>query len=185
MAPDHRETILTIQDVDQTSIKYISHDNTESNWIAPDGPLRVPESNLDLHDPGRSTGMYMDIFVRGVGVRLSHNKNHVIKKLKSARETGELETEGENSGRIFGSYFDLPNHYSNNIVETDSEFILTESTCAIAKTADVSFKTALAADFKREYKNIEFLRKQRPGAGGMIALPSVASLKTGKYLFIL
>ena len=42
---DPKETILTIQDVDKDGIKYISHDNTESNWVAPDGPLRVPQSN--------------------------------------------------------------------------------------------------------------------------------------------
>ena len=187
---DPKETILTIQDVDKDGIKYISHDNTESNWVAPDGPLRVPQSNLDLLDFGRSTGTSMDIFVRGVGVGLTHTENLIIKKLKSARETGELETEGENAkkppfGRIFESYFDLPNHYSNNIVITDSDFILPERTCAIAITADVSFKTALAADFKREYKNIEFLWKQRPGVGGMIALPPVASQIPGKYLCFL
>ena len=95
----------------------------------------------------------MDIFVQGVGLGLTHTKKLIIKKLKSARETGELETEGENGkkpafGRIFESYFDLPNHYSNNIVITDSDFIFTERTCAIAITADVGFKTALAADFK-------------------------------------
>ena len=44
---------------------------------------------------------------------------------------------------------------------------------------------ALAADFKREYKNIEFLWKQRPGVGGMIALPPVASQIPGKYLCFL
>ena len=70
----------------------------------------------------------MDIFVRGVGVGLTNTKN-LIKKLKSVRETGELETQGENAkkppfGRFFESYFDLPNHYSNNIVITDSDFIL-------------------------------------------------------------
>ena len=54
-------------------------------------------------------------------------------------------------GRIFETYFDLPNHYSNNIIVTDSDSILRERTCAIAITADVSFKTAPAADFKREY----------------------------------
>ena len=173
---DPKETILTIQDVDKDGIKYVSHDNTESNWVAPDGPLRVPQSNLDLLDFGRSTGKSMDIFVRGVGIGFTHTKNLIIKKLKLARETGELETEGENAkkppfGRIFESYFDLPSHYSNNIVITDSVFILTERTCAIAITADVSFKTALAADFKREHRNIEFLWKQRLGVGGMIALP--------------
>ena len=87
----------------------------------------------------------MDIFVRGVEVGHTHTENLIIKKLKSARETGELETEGENAkkppfGQIFESYFDLTNHSSNNIVITDSDFILTECTCAIAMTADVSFK---------------------------------------------
>ena len=129
----------------------------------------------------------MDIFVRGVGVGLTHIENLILKKLKYARETGELETEGENAkkpafGRIFDSYFDQPNHYLSNIVVTDSDFILTERPCAIAIIADVSLKTALAVDFQREYKNIEFLWKQRPGVGGMIALPPVASQIPGKYL---
>ena len=68
---------------------------------------------------------------------------------------------------------------------TDSDFILKERTCAIAITADVSLKTALAADFKREYKNIKLLWKQRPGVGGMIALPPVASQIPGKHLSFL
>ena len=72
---DPKETILTIQGVDHHSIKYISHDKTESNWVAPDGPLRVPECNLDLLNFGRSTGTSMDIFVRGVGVGLTEAKN--------------------------------------------------------------------------------------------------------------
>ena len=93
-------------------------------------------------------------------VVLTHAENLIIKKLKMTRETEELETEGENFkkapfGRIFESYFDVPNHYSNNIVITDSVFILTERICAIAITADKSFKTAPATDFKRDYKNIE------------------------------
>ena len=158
---DPKKTKLTIQEVDKDGIKYVIHDNTESKWVAPDGPLRVPQSNLDLLDLGRSTGTSMDIFVRGVGVGLTHTENLIIKKLKSARETGELETEGENVkkppfGRIFQSYFDLPNHYLNNIIITDSDFILTERTCARAITAAVSFKTALAADFKREFLKSSF-----------------------------
>ena len=102
----------------------------------------------------------------------------------------KLETEGENDkkppfGQNFKSYCDLPDHNSNNTIVTDSDFPLTEHTCAIAITADVSFKTALAADFKREYKNIEFLWKQRPSMGGMIAMPPVASKIPGKYLCFL
>ena len=116
--------------------------------------------------------------------------HQMIKTLKSAKEIGELETEGENAtkplfGRIFESQFDLPNHCSNNIIVTDSDFILTERTCAIPMTADVIFKTALAADFKREYNNIEFLWKQRPGEGGMIAFHPVASQIPGNYLCFL
>ena len=49
----------------------------------------------------------------------------------------------------------------------------------------MSFKTALATDFKREYKNIEILWKQRPGIGGVAALPPAASQIPGKYLCFL
>ena len=65
---------------------------------------------------------------------------------------------------------------------TNSYFILTDRTCAIAITADMSFKTALAANFKREYKNIEFLWKLRPGKGGEEASLPAASHIPGKYL---
>ena len=117
---DPKEITLTIQDIDQTGINYISHDNTESNWVTPDGPLRVPASNLDLLGCGRSTGTLMHIFVRGVGVGLTHTEHLMITKLKSAKKTGKLETESKNAkkplfGRIFVSYFDLPNHYSNKV----------------------------------------------------------------------
>ena len=59
---DPKETILTIQDVDKDRIEYFSHENTESNWVAPDGPLRVLQSNLDLLEFGLSTGTSMELF---------------------------------------------------------------------------------------------------------------------------
>ena len=46
----------------------------------------------------------------------------------------------------------------------------------------MSIRTALAADFRREYKNTEFLWKQRPGKGGVAALPLAASQIEEKYL---
>ena len=150
--------------------------------------LLIPAPNLDLISGMRSTGTSMDNFVRGVGVRLTHIENLLIKKLRISRETGDLEAEtGENPkkpdiGRVVESYFNLPNEYSSSIILTDSDFILTNRTCPIAITADMSFRTALAADFRREYKNIEFLWKQRPGIGGVAALPPVASQIPGKYL---
>ena len=145
-----RERVSIVQDIDQSSIMYISHDKTESNWIASDRQLCVPESKLDLLGLGQSTRLSMCFFVPGVRVGLPHIKNLMIENLKSAKKTWELEPEGENSlknQRIFRSNFDLPNHYTNNIpVMTDSDFMLTKRMCAIAITKDVSFKLALAAD---------------------------------------
>ena len=99
-------------------------------------------------------------------------------------ETGE-EPKKPDIMRVVESYFNLPNEYSSSIILTNSDFILSDRTCAIAITADMSFKIALAADFKREYKNIEFLWQQRPGIGGIEALPPAASQIPGKNLCFL
>ena len=112
----------------------------------------------------------MVIFVRAVGVGFTHTEKLLLKKLKIAKESGDLGAEsGEDPkepdlGRLVESYFNLP-------FENSSSIILTDRTCAVAITADMSFRTALSAYFKREYKNIEFLWEQRPGIGGVAALP--------------
>ena len=191
MTSDPKETSVTIQDVDRESIKYMRTEREDPSWAAQEGRLLIPASNLDLIPSMRSTGTSMDIFVRGVGVGLTHTENLIIKNLRIARKTGELEAEtGEEPkkpdiGWVVESNFTLSNEYSSNIILTDSDFILTNRTCAIAITADMSFRTALAADFKREYKNIEFLWKQRPGVGGVAVLPPAASQIPGKFLCFL
>ena len=188
---DPEDTSVTIQDVDRESMKYIKTERDDPSWAAQEGRLLIPAFNLDLIPGMRSTGTSMDIFVRGVGLGLTHTENLIIKKLRITRETGDLEAEtGEEPkkpeiGRVVESYFNLPNEYSSNIILTDSDFILTNRTCAIAITADMSFRTALAADFKRENKNVEFLWKQRPGIGGVAALPQAVSQTPGKYLCFL
>ena len=68
---------------------------------------------------------------------------------------------------------------------TDSDFILSDRTSAICITADMSLNTRLEADFKREYQNVEFLFRQRPGLGGMAALPPSVSQVPAKYLCFL
>ena len=182
---DPEETSVTIQEVNCESIKYMKTEQDDPSWVAQEGRLLIPASNLDLIPVMRSTGTSMDIFVRGVAVGFDN------KKLRIAREIGDLEAEaGEEPtkpdlGRVVESYFNLPNEHSSNIILTDSDFILTNRTCSIAITADMSFRTALAADFKREYKNIEFLWKQRPGVGGVAALPPAVSQIPGKYLCFL
>ena len=76
------------------------------------------------------------------------------------RETSELELDEEETeptiGRNFKSNFENPNEYSENIMITDSDFILSDRTSAICITADISFRSRLEADFRREYQNVEF-----------------------------
>ena len=171
--------------------KYIKTERDDPSWVAQEGQLLILASNLDLISGMRSTGTSMDISVRGVGVGLTHTEKLLIKPLKIAKETGNLEAEiGEDPkkldiGRVVESYFNLPNEYPISIILTDSDFILTNRTCALAITADMSLRTALAADFKREYKNIEFLWKQRPGIGGVAALPPAASQIPEKLSLVL
>ena len=113
----------------------------------------------------------------------------MIKKLREVREKCALELEGEEAeptiGRNFKTKFEIPNEYSENILITDSDFILSDMTSAICITADMSFKSRLEADFKREYQNVEFLFRQRPGLGGMAALPPSVAQVPGKYLCFL
>ena len=181
---EQQQSSVTIQDVDRESMKYINTERDDPSWAAQEGQLLISASNLDFLSGMRSTGTSMDIFVRGVGVGHTHTEKLLIKKLRIARKTGK-DPKKPDIGRVVESYFNLPNEYSSSIILTDSDFILTNRTCAIAITADMSFRTALAADFKREYKNIELLWKQRPGIRGVAALPSAASQITGKYLCFL
>ena len=113
----------------------------------------------------------------------------MIKKLREVRETCGLELDGEEAeptkGRNFKTKFEIQNEYSENILITDSDIILSDRTSAICITADMSFKSRLDADFKREYQNVEFLFRQRQGLGGMAALPPSVAQVPGKYLCFL
>ena len=90
MTSDPEGTSVTIQDVDRESMKYIKTDRDDPSWAAQEGQLLIPASNLYLILGMRSTGTSMDIFVRGVGVGLTHTENLIIKKLRVARETEDL-----------------------------------------------------------------------------------------------
>ena len=176
----------SIQQFDVSAANYMETEDPLFGWTATDRPLDIPQDNSD---PTTSTGTSINIFVRGVGVGLTHTENLMIKKLKEVRETSELELEEEapepTIGRNFKTKFEIPNEYSENIMITDSDFILSNRTSAICITADMSFKSRLEADFKREYQNVEFLFRQRPGLGGMAALPPSVAQVPGKYLCFL
>ena len=113
MTSDPMETSVTIQDADRESMKYIKTERDGPSWAAQEGKLLIPASNLDLISGMRSTGTSMDIFTHTVG--LTHTEKIIIKKLRIARETGDLDAEtGEDPkkpdiGRVVESYFNLPN----------------------------------------------------------------------------
>ena len=166
--------------------KHVKTKDPLFGWTITERALEAPPDSLDS---ASSTGTSINIFVRGVGVGLTHTENLMIKKLREVRETNGLELDQEEGeptiGRNFKTKFEIPNEYSENILITDSDFILSDRTSAICITADMSFKSRLEAGFKREYQNVEFLFRQRTGLGGMAALPPSVSQVPGKYLCFL
>ena len=79
MTSDPEETSVTIQNVDRESMKYIKIERDDPSWAAQEGQPLIPASNLDLIPSMRSTGSSMDIFVRGVGLGLTHTENLINK----------------------------------------------------------------------------------------------------------
>ena len=82
-----------------------------------------------------------------MGVGLTHTKILMIKKLREVRETSGLEldqVEAEPTlGRNFKTKFEIPKEFSENILITDCDFILSDRTSAVCITADMSFKSRL------------------------------------------
>ena len=74
-----------------------------------------------------------------------HTENLSKQKLKIARKIGDLEAETDKNpqeldiGRVVELNCNFPSEFSSSIKLTDSYFILTYRTCAIAITADMSF----------------------------------------------
>ena len=80
MTSDPKETSVTIQYVDRESMKYMKTEQEDPSWAAQEGQLLILASNFDLISGMRSTGTSMDIFVRGVGVGLTHTEKLLIEK---------------------------------------------------------------------------------------------------------
>ena len=74
MTSDPKETSVTIQDVDREGMKYIKTERDDPSWAAQEGQLPFPASNFDLISGMRSTGTSLVIFVRVVGVLLTHTE---------------------------------------------------------------------------------------------------------------
>ena len=61
---------------------YVKTKDTLFSWTATDRPLDIPQDNLD---PASSTGTLINIFVPGVGLRLTHTESLTKKKLRDVR----------------------------------------------------------------------------------------------------
>ena len=93
------EEAQSIQRVDVSAEKHVKLKDPLFGWTATDRPLEIPPDNLDS---ASSTRTSMNIFVRGVGVGLTHTKNLTIKKLREVRETNGLELDQGEAERIIG-----------------------------------------------------------------------------------
>ena len=145
---DEREA-QNIQRVDVSATKHVKTGNPLFGWIATDRPLEIPPDDLN---PALSTGTSINIFVRGVGVGPTHAKNLMIKKIREVKETNGLELDQEKAeptiGTNFKTKFEIPNEYSDNILITDSDFLLSDRMSATCITADRSFNTRLERDLR-------------------------------------
>ena len=82
----------SIQQVNVSAKKHVKTKDPLFGWTATDMPLEIPPDNLE---PASSTGTSIKLFVRGVGVGLTHTKKLMIKKLREVRETSGLELDEE------------------------------------------------------------------------------------------
>ena len=101
----------SIQQVDISAGKYMKTEAPLFGWTATDSPLDIPPDNSD---PASSTGTSINIFVRGVGVGLTHTENLMIKKLREVREKCGLELEGEETEPTIGRNFKRSLKYQTN-----------------------------------------------------------------------
>ena len=62
-----------IQQVDVSAMKHMKIGNPQFGWTATDRPLEIPPDNLN---PAPSPGTWINSFVRGVGVGLTHTKTY-------------------------------------------------------------------------------------------------------------
>ena len=117
----------SIQQVDVSAEKHVKTKYPLFGWTATDRPLRIPTDDFGSSSAS-STETSISIFVRGVRVELTHTENLNIKKLREVRETNGLELDQEEAeptiGRSFETNFEIPNKNSENILITDSVFIL-------------------------------------------------------------
>ena len=108
---------LSIKQVDVSAEQHVKTEDPLFGWTATDKPLEILPDNLD---PASSTGTSIKIFVRRVGLGLTHTKNVTIEKLREVRETNGLELGEEEAeptiGRNFKTKFEIPNEYSEDIL---------------------------------------------------------------------
>ena len=72
-----KKEVQSIQQVDVAAKKHVKSDNPLFGWTATDRPLAMSQDILSHVSPTETS---INIFVRGVGVGLTHNKNVIINR---------------------------------------------------------------------------------------------------------
>ncbi len=75
--------------------------------------------------------------------------------------------------------------WSPNICLEHTDFLMTPRTMAVAIPATLESKMRLSAEMNREYGHREFLFRQRPEVGRVLALLPTLTTEPGKYIFFL
>ncbi len=75
--------------------------------------------------------------------------------------------------------------WSPNLRLEHTDFLMTSRTMAVATSADLGAKMRLSAEISREYGHREFLFRQRPQVGRVLALPPALTTEPNKYIFFL
>ncbi len=74
--------------------------------------------------------------------------------------------------------------WSANLQLEHKDFLLTKRSMAVSAPASLESRMRLGAEIDREYGHKEFLFRQRPELGKVIALPPAITSEEGKYVFL-
>ena len=118
----------SIQHVEVSAEQHVRTEDPLFGWTATDRALEKPSDNLD---PASSTGTSINFFCPGSGGRTYPHRKFDDKETQGSKRDQRART-GRGRGRAYHrTKFEIPNEYSENILITDSDFILSDRTSAI------------------------------------------------------
>ena len=74
--------------------------------------------------------------------------------------------------------------WSSNLRLEHTDFLTARRSLVVSVAANLDIKMRLSAEIDREYGHREFLFRQRPELGKILALPPALTAERGKYVFL-